>query len=172
MAAQLRSNAYNNATGLVQQDNSSALQAALANQQSGLTTEAQRLQARIANQNAGLSAANLRLQGGQLASQIGGQYAQTGAQNALLTSQFGANQRSIEQAKLDAGYNEFMRGQQYPQDMMNMRLAALGMTPYNKTTTGSMTGFTSQAGGSSNPMMQALGVGMTALPLLFSDPKV
>jgi hypothetical protein len=172
MAAQLRSSAYNNATGLVQQDNASALQAALANQQSGLTTEAQRLQSRIANQNAGLSAANLRLQGGQLASQIGGQYAQTGAQNALLTNQFGANQRSIEQAKLDAGYNEFMRGQQYPQDMMNMRLAALGMTPYNKTTTGSMTGFTSQAGGSSNPMMQALGVGMTALPLLFSDPKV
>lgn len=51
----------------------------------------------------------------------------------LLTA--GADQRSIDQANIDAAMKKFYEMRDYPLEQLNTRLAALGLTPYGKTET-------------------------------------
>lgn len=166
--AGLRGAAFTDAAGRMQADNATALQAALANQQTGLATNAQGLQAQTANQSAGIAGAGLNLQGGQLATTIGQTASDTAGRNALLSSQFGANERGINQAGLDANYQSFLERRNYPMEMENAKLAALGMSPYGKTTSGTTSQTTPST---SNPLMQGIGAAAAILPLMFSDRK-
>lgn len=150
------------------QTNQSALQAALANQAAGLTTQGHNLAAQQSNQSAGLAGAAARLQGGQLALQTGQAASDTAGRNALLQSQFGGTQRGLNQAELDSKYASFLEQRDYPVEQLNMRLAALGMSPYGKTQSTT----TTQSGGS-NGMLTGIGAAATILPLLFgSDRKI
>lgn len=167
-SANQRGAAFQNASARMAQDQASALQAALANQQAGLSTEQMRLQASTANQNAGLAGAGLNLQAGSLLNQIGQTSSDTAGRNALLQTQLGANERTVAQAQQDqkaAQWAEKNGG--YDTEMLNLRLAALGMSPYGKTQT-----TTAPNPNQSNSLMTGIGAAATMLPLLFSDRKV
>lgn len=138
--AGLRSNAFKDAAGLIQQDNASALQASLANQ-------------------------STRMAGGQLALGTGQAQADTAGRNAILSTQIGSNERGIRQAMLDTDYQNFMDKQNFPIENMNMKMTALGMSPYGKTSTTQTT-----QPQQSNGLMTGLGVLGTILPFMkFSD---
>jgi len=166
--AGLRSQAFNQASGLMQQDNASALQAALANQASGLQTQGMGLQAQTANQNAGLAGANLNLQGGALANAIGQTASDTAGKNSIIQSQLGATERGVNQAGLDANYSQWQEKRDYPQEQLNLQLAALGMSPYGKTSNTT----TTQPSNSGSGLLTGLGAAASFLPFLFSDKKV
>jgi hypothetical protein len=214
--AGLRSAAYTDAANRLQADNTSALQARLANQQSALTTQGRnvdisrgnqavdlsqqtanqnsalqtaqqrlaaettnqgaystaqgmRIDAEKANQAAGLQAANLGLQSGVALGSLADSATNNAGKNALLSSQIGANARSVEQANLDAEAMKWQEAYDAPVTALNTRLAALGMSPYGKTTT---TQETKKGGESSNGFMSAIGGVMSFLPFLFSDEKL
>lgn len=52
---------------------------------------------------------------------------------------FGAQDQSQQQKLLDAQQKKFYEARDYPVEQLNLRLAALGMTPYGKTETGTKT---------------------------------
>jgi hypothetical protein len=56
----------------------------------------------------------------------------------LLTA--GQQDRGQQQAVIDAAMKKFYEARDYPIEQLNTRLAALGMSPYGKTETGSKTG--------------------------------
>lgn len=232
--AGLRSAAYTDAAGRLMQDNQSALQAALANQNSALTTQgrnvdiakanqsstlttnalnadigkanqnsalttaAQRLaaetsnqsstnennrlnagiltgnrdtalQAALANQSAGGTAANLRLQAGNALGNLGSTVSNDAGKNSLLSAQLGSNERAIAQAQSDLEAQKWQNNYDSGLNALNVRLAALGMSPYGKTTT---TNETKSGGTSSNTGMQIAGGIMSLLPLMFSDERL
>lgn len=167
--ANLRSTAYTTATGQAQADNQSVLQAALANQSKDTTANAQNIQVGTANQNASLAGANLGLQAGTAMQGLGDSITNSAGKNSLLASQLGANARGVEQAGIDAAKGQFDERYNAPLTALNTRMAALGMSPYGKTTTSEGT---SQGGTSSNTTMQALGIGAALLPMMFSDRNV
>lgn len=166
--AGLRSQAYSDAAGRLQQDNATNLQAQLANQQSGLTTQGQQLTADQANLQAQLAAAGINLQGGQLAGQLGQSASDTMGKNATLQQLLGQNERGINQAQLDTDYQNWYDAQNHDLNNLNLKMTALGLTPYGKTTT---TESTQQNNNSSNGWMTALGGIATLGSLFFSDPK-
>ena len=87
----------------------------------------------------------------------------------MLASQIGANERSVNQANLDAEAAKWQEQYDAPLTALNTRLAALGMSPYGKTTT---TTETKPNTNSSNGALTALGGVMSFLPLLFSDERL
>jgi hypothetical protein len=165
--AGLRQTAFTDASGRIMADNATALQAAMANQGAGLTTNAQRLTAEQANQAAAAEAERIRLQGGGLAASTGTAASTAANQGGLLTSNMGATARGVSQAGRDASYEEFMRSVNYPTEGLNLQLAALGMTPTSKTTTGQSTAMPSTT--QPNPWMVGIGAATTLAPLMFSD---
>ncbi len=169
VGAGLRSQAFESAAGRAGQDINTSMQAALANQGAGITTQAQRMQAEQANQSAGLAGAGLRVNAGQALAGVGQTAATTANQGALLSSQFGAQERAVNQAGMDADYQAFMERRDAPKEAINLRMAALGMTPYGKTTSGQSTSTTPS---STNPWMTGIGAVASLAPLLFSDRKV
>lgn len=166
--AGMRSQAYNNATGLITQDNASALQAALANQNKSLNVNQQGLAAQTANQNADIAGAGLRLQAGSLANQTAQTAADTAGRSSILQQQLGQNERSVAQAQLDQQHAAFQEQRDAPTEALNLRLAALGMSPYGKTTSGTTTQPNNNSG---NTAMAVMGGAATLLPLMFSDRK-
>jgi hypothetical protein len=63
-----------------------------------------------------------------------------GADLATLLGQTGATERGVDQAKLDAQYQEFSRKTGFPLEVSKMLMSAINGTPYDKTTTGATTG--------------------------------
>lgn len=100
---------------------------------------------------------------------IGSSAGQLGNAQSLLAANLGQAQQANQQAFLDAQTANAGLGNQDATNALNMRLAALGMSPYGKTTTSNST---SQGGTSSNTGMQVLGGAMSILPMLFSDRNV
>lgn len=90
--AGLRSQAYTDAAGRLQADNSSALQAALANQASGLTTQGHNLQRSQSNQSSALQTQAMRLQAQQGNQTARAQQAALGLQGQM------ANQSALQNA--------------------------------------------------------------------------
>ena len=134
LTAQLQAQNYGQAVQNIQADQARAQQAALA------------------NQAAGLQAAGLRLQGGSGLANLGGL-----VQNAALTDvgtvgAIGAARQDLAQKQLDEAYARFQEQRNYPVEALNLRLAALGATPYGKETTSTTTG-----GPTSSPILGALG---------------
>lgn len=127
------------------------------------------LQASLANQSAGGTAANLRLQAGNALGGLGSTVSNDAGKNSLLSAQLGSNERAIAQAKADLEAQKWQNNADSGLNALNVRLAALGMSPYGKTTT---TNETKSGGTSSNTGMQIAGGIMSLLPLMFSDERL
>jgi len=115
-------------------------QAALANQQAGLTASqvnaSQALQAQQLNQAAGLQAAQQRLAAAGMLGDLGTTYQAARQQDAALLENIGAQRQAMNQAALDEAYARFQEQQNYPIEMLNLRLGATSATPYGTSTTG------------------------------------
>jgi hypothetical protein len=94
---------------------------------------------------------------------------QMGNAQSLLAANLGQSQQANTQAFMDAAQGNATLGNTDAANALNMKLAALGMSPYGKTTTSNST---SSGGTSSNTGMSILGAGMSILPMLFSDRNV
>lgn len=151
MSADLRNQAYGQATNMINQD------------------LARQMQAGMANQAAGLQGAGLNLQGaaslGDLAAAGQRSYLE-GVQGALSA---GDRLQQQEQAYLTADQNLYNQMRQYPQEQLGIYQSALGMTPYPTSQT------TTQPT-QSNPWATAAGVATgigSLLPLFgFSDKSM
>jgi len=139
LSANIRSQGFNTAAGLSAQDIGNSMQA------------------QLANQGAGYNAAALGLQSG-----LGlGDLAMSGQQAGLNA----ANQYQLQnQAELDAAANYYNQQRQQPIDQLNIRLQALGMTPYGNTTTQTVptTG---------SPFGRMLGLGLQGASLFMGSDK-
>ncbi len=155
-----------------------ALQSSLANQRANLEAAQinaqQALQAQQLNQAAGLQAANLRLAGAGQLSDLSGEFQRSRQLDAALLENIGAQRQAQQQAALDEAYARFQEQQNYPIEMLNLRLGATSATPYGTTQSG--TQFVPRG----NPFLGGLGAvgsaasGIAALaPLLgFSDERM
>ena len=146
---------YQQQAGLANQD--ARLRADLANQGAALS-------AMQSNQNAANTAAGLQLNAGQLAGQLGMDRQRMNAYDNAALEAIGQQQQQQAQRGLDIGYENFLREQQYPIDMLNLRLSAAGATPYGQTSTTTQP-ITSNWGST------ALGLGTLALGV-FSDRRM
>ena len=99
--AQLRSQSFDSAAGLMGQD----LQRGYG--------------AQIANQQAGLQGGQLRLGAGIGLGQLGGQAFNQGIQGASALNQFGTQDQTTQQAELTNRYNEYMRSMYGPMEGYN-----------------------------------------------------
>jgi hypothetical protein len=125
-AAGLRSEGFQFAAGMGQQDAARQLQAQAANQGVDLSIEdanAQlRQQALLSNQQAGLAGAGLRMQAGAQLADIGSMTQNLGFTQAAQLGQIGEQQQAFSQAQLDAIRN-------LPLEQQQIINAALGLTP-------------------------------------------
>lgn len=116
-SAGIRSQGFNAAAQLMQEDQRRAMQAALANQQ------------------AGLQGAGINLQGASALGNVARQ-AQEGRQlDAALLENIGAQRQAMNQQMLDEAYARFLEARNYPIEMLNLRLGATSATPYSTTST-------------------------------------
>lgn len=83
--------------------------------------------------------------------------------DTTLLSALGEQQRGIESQLSQEDYAKFKEALDYPLQQLNLRLAALGATPYGGTQTQTTTG---QAGGGSTGL-QLFGSALSILPMLF-----
>jgi hypothetical protein len=117
LSAQLRSQGFQQAAALQQADQARAMQASLANQQ------------------AGLAGAGLGLQGAGVLGNLAQQAQQAGITDVGALGAVGAQRQALEQQQLQDAYARFVEQRDYPTQALNLRLAALGATPYGQTTT-------------------------------------
>ena len=122
LSAQIRSRGYDQALAAIQQDQNRAMQAALANQQ------------------AGLSGAGLSLQGATTLGNLANQRQQMGLTDVGAVETIGSQQQALAQRALDDAYARFVEQRDFPLQQLNLRLAAVGATPYGQTTTQTKTG--------------------------------
>lgn len=123
-------------------------------QQAIAADQARAQQAALANQQAGLQAAGLRLQGGQGLANLGGLTQQAALTDIGTIGSIGEARQALGQRQLDEAYARFMEQRNYPVEALNLRLAALGATPYGKETTATSTG-----GPGGSGLATALGAG-------------
>lgn len=104
------------------------MQAALANQEANLRSQ-------LANQQATANDYARQLQAAMGMGQLGtAANANIGTDLARLLS-IGGMQQEQEQKYLSDAYSRFLEARDYPKDQLNIRLSALGMSPYGKTQT-------------------------------------
>ena len=137
MSAQLRAQGFDTASGLLNQD---------------ITRDMQGQQMR---QDAGTNLANIAQAGNTMNNQ-----------NTTLAATLGEQQRQVAQSKLQESYAKWQDAQQADLRNLNLRLAAVGATPYGSTQTQ-----TSTAAGGGNSGMSIMGGVLGLLPLMFSDRK-
>lgn len=124
--------------------------AAVANLNQGNYSQAQtaaendlsrQLAASQANQSAGLQGAGLNLSAANALAGMGGQQLNQALQQAGALSTAGNAQQQNQQAQLDAAYQQWLLGQQYPVQMQQLLDNAVGLIPHTGTTntTGSET---------------------------------
>jgi hypothetical protein len=126
--------------------------------------------AQIANQDANLKAQHEKLLASQGLVSTADQ-AQAAVMNSI-AQKLGVGQIFQDQAqrKADLKASKWQGKRDYPLEQLNIRLAALGMSPYGHTETGTSTTRSSGGGGGAGEM---LGMGLTGLKFLagLSDPK-
>ncbi|CDM57370.1 tail fiber domain-containing protein [Rhizobium favelukesii] len=112
--------------------------------------------------------ANRDLQGQQIRTQAAGQLGDLATagntlsnQNSALLSALGQSQQQTNQQGLQEQYAKWQEQQNYPLQQLNLRLAALGATPYGGTQSQ-----TSTASGGGNTGMSAIGGFLGILPFL------
>lgn len=127
------------AQSMAQFDATQAMQAALANQQMGQQASqfsaTQAMQAALANQQAGLQSGALNLDAAKVMAALGQQKQQLGLADASALMGIGGVQQQQDQAGLDLAYQDFLRQQQYPIDMLNLRQGVLGGVQAGSSTT-------------------------------------
>lgn len=74
----------------------------------------------------------------------------------------GKQQQGMTQADLDTNYQNYVEQKSYPTDMLNIRMSALGMSPYGKTNT------STQPVQAASPMLSALGGASTGASIASS----
>jgi len=135
ISAQLRSQGFTQAQGMMQSDMDRSLQAQQANQNMGYNAAQLGQQANLANQQAGLQGAQLNLQGandmGALATQGQAAYLQS-LNSALAAGQINQQQA---QALLDQSQSQYNAMRQVPTEQLNLMLSALGGTQVPTTST-------------------------------------
>lgn len=136
LSARLRAQGFDAASGMMSQDMQRQLQADLANQQAGLSANQQSIQGSIAAGNLAQTAQGM---GYSDAAALEG----IGAQEQALAGQYLAQ----DAARFDANKAAIL-------EPLNVRLSALGMSPYGSTSTQTAT---KTGGTGSNPLMGALG---------------
>lgn len=158
LSSGLRSQAFDRAAALMQSDQQRAMQAALANQQAGLTTSQANMEAgmraQLANQQAAQAAAQTRLAAGSQLGTLAGQQQQARLMDATLLEGIGGQRQAQQQAALDEAYARWKQERDYPIEMLNLRLGATSATPYSQTQTSTST---RSGGDSGNGLMQGLG---------------
>lgn len=122
LSAQLRAQGFQQAAALQQADQARAMQAALANQQ------------------AGLSGANLGLQGANVLGTLAQQQQRAGLTDIGALESIGQQRQAQQQRELEEAYARFVEQRDFPTQQLNLRLAALGATPYGQTQTQTKTG--------------------------------
>jgi hypothetical protein len=154
------------------------LQASLANQRANLEASQinaqQMLQAQQLNQQAGLQGAQQRLAAANQLAGLSTDFQRSRQLDAALLENIGAQRQAMQQSALDEAYARFQEQQNYPIEMLNLRLGATSATPYGTTQSG--TQFVPRG----NSFLQGLGTvgsaasGIAALaPLLgFSDKRM
>jgi hypothetical protein len=135
LSANIRSAGFNQAQQAMQADQNRQLQGDLANQQAGLSANQQQMQAAMMS--------------GQLASMAQGM----GYNDAASLMGIGEQFRNYEQQLLAQDAARFDANKAAMLEPLNLRLSALGMSPYGQTSTQTRDGFTT--GGS--PISGALG---------------
>ena len=132
------------------------MQALLANQQYGL--EAQRLaeQSRQFGANLGLQGLAQAGQMGQTLSNIGTAQSQTDLARLNQQTQTAAQEQALQQQKLDLAYQDFMRQQGYPLEMLQQYSSLLRGVPVTPSST--TTSYAQQPG----IAQQILGTGLGA----------
>lgn len=150
----LQAQQYNNSNALAnQQNNISALQSA-----GSLGINQGNLYNSIAN-----SQGNLGLQNAQLQGQLTGQQQSDYLNSLNAALQGGGMLQQQQQNQINAAMQQYADQQNALLGPLNLRMQALGMTPYN--TSSSTSGFSSQMyqPTSSNPFMGALGGGLAGI---------
>lgn len=122
-----------------------------------------------AQNTASLAQASNRLAAAQGMAGLASSAGQMGNAQSLLAANLGRAQQANTQAFMDAAQSNASLGNQDAANALNMKLAALGMSPYGKTTTSNST---SSGGTSSNTGMSILGGAMAIPSILFSDRNV
>lgn len=141
MDARLRSEQFNTAAGLFQND---------ANRD---------MTAQTTNANLGLQGQALNLQGASLLGSLGNQMDTSNLNNASMLNAFGTQQQGVEQAGLDAQYQDFLRQDSDTQRRIATELSMMGLVPQLVDSTGSQTTRT-------NPgLMGYLGMGLQGASL-------
>jgi hypothetical protein len=136
LSAQLRSSAFDNASSMWNNDVNRQMENAYQTEQ--------------VRQNAATNAANIANTGNTMSNQ-----------NSTLLAMLGGQQRDITQAGLQEQYAKWKEEQDYPLQQLNLRLAAVGATPYGSSQTQTTTG-----SGGGNAGMSALGGIMGLLSFL------
>lgn len=154
LTAQLRQAGFNTATANALADRSGMRDTA-----QGILSTAQGVQgSRLANQQA-----LINQQQQQMAKF--GQSQDTMLQNIAQLFGAGQNQQSFNQANIDAAMKKFYEARDYPIEQLNLRLAALGMSPYGRTETSTKTATSEDKG----PDWSTIGLGvLKAAPALFA----
>ena len=186
VGAGLRSAAFTDAAGRIMQDNGMDLQAQTSNQGKDLTLNSQRIQQEGMNQNADIAKGQLNANIGMHNSDqdlnaqqfnvgtafnkanaymgLGSAVGQSGNAQSLLAANQGQAQQATNQSFMDAQMNNATLGNQDATNALNMKLAALGMSPYGKTTTSNSE---SKGGTSSSPLSSILGGGLSLASMFF-----
>jgi hypothetical protein len=156
MSANLRNSQYNNAMNAAlasgQYDAGQDAQIALANQKAAQDTAQ-------FNQTTGLDAMKARLAGTSMLPSAVSAERQNQIADASILENVGAFNQNRSQQELDLAYSKYLEEQNYPRDMLNLRVQALGGTPYGSTTTGI------QPTQGSNPIAGAMGGAMMGASL-------
>lgn len=122
-----------------------------------------RLAAAQGNQNAALQSAGIRLNAGQGQQSLGDAYGQRRNTNFAVKNAYGLQQQQLEQRRLDARREKFDEKNNARLDDLNIRLSALGMSPYGKSES---TTATRDSGGGTD--FASVGAGfLSLLPMLF-----
>ena len=146
LSAQLRAQGFQQAAALQQAD------------------QARQMQASLANQQAGLSGASLGLQGAGVLGNLAQQRQTMGLTDVGAVGAIGEAQQAQAQRALDDAYARFVEQRDFPTQQLNLRLAAVGATPYGQTTTQTSTG-----GPQGSGIATALGAGgsfLSGLPAI------
>lgn len=113
-----------------------------------------------------LQGAQTRLAGAQAGSDIATAGNTAANQNSTILATLGEQERQTAQEQLQEQYAKWQEEQNYDVNNLNLRLAAVGATPYGGTQTQTSTG---SGGGSTG--LSVFGSALSLLPLLFSSDR-
>jgi hypothetical protein len=135
LSAQLRSQGYGQAAGMMEQDMARNMQAQMANQSMGYNAAQLGQQAALANQNAGLQGAQMNLEGANQLGALTGQGQQAYMQSIQQALAAGQINQDYAQQLLNQNASQYDAMANIPANQLNYLLAALSGSQVPTTTT-------------------------------------